>query len=230
MKNTKVKQKLTQDEINPVTFDLHEYNVHVGTREIFLHGYLDIEAYEQEEPGVEYRMATRFIKNLVLVQQQGDENILIHQHTIGGNWNDGIAIYDAIKACPCLTTILAYAHARSMSSITLQAADRRVLMPNAEVVIHLGWIVLSDRNRAVYSQADYAKKTDATMLRIYAHRCKHGKFFKGKMTPKEITAYIDGQLKAKTDWIMTAEEAVFYGFADGVFGARGFETMEKIRR
>jgi ATP-dependent protease ClpP protease subunit len=37
------------------------------------------------------------------------------------------------------------------------------------------------------------------------------------------------KLEQKVDWWLTAEEAVYYGFADGVFGQPGYETLNKIR-
>jgi ATP-dependent protease ClpP protease subunit len=36
-------------------------------------------------------------------------------------------------------------------------------------------------------------------------------------------------MREKVDWWMDAEEAVFYGFADGVLGQEGFENLDKIR-
>ena len=45
-------------------------------------------------------------------------------HSVGGNWNDGMAIFDAIELCQSYVTIIVYGQAESMSSIILQAADK----------------------------------------------------------------------------------------------------------
>jgi ATP-dependent protease ClpP protease subunit len=37
------------------------------------------------------------------------------------------------------------------------------------------------------------------------------------------------QLDNKSDWILNAEEAVYYGFADGVLGDRKFNTIDKLK-
>jgi len=37
------------------------------------------------------------------------------------------------------------------------------------------------------------------------------------------------QLDNKSDWILDAEESVYYGFADGVLGDRKFTTIEKLK-
>ena len=69
------------------------------------------------------------------------------------------------------------------------------------------------------------------MLEIYTNRCKNGKYFKNKkMYGKRITDYISKKMAEKTDWILSAEEAVYYGFADGILGTKGFKTIDSIRR
>ncbi len=41
--------------------------------------------------------------------------------------------------------------------------------------------------------------------------------------------FIDQKIKQVGDWYMMPDEAVYYGFADGVYGEKGFETQAKIR-
>ena len=85
-----------------------------------------------------YRMATTFIKNIRLLDQIKNEPIIIHMDSLGGNWGDGMAIYDAIKISRSHVTILVYGQAESMSSIILQAANKRITMPNAYFMCHYG--------------------------------------------------------------------------------------------
>ena len=44
-----------------------------------------------------------------------------------------------------------------------------------------------------------------------------------------IRKHIMSQLDNKSDWILNAEEAVYYGFADGVLGDRKFSTIDKLK-
>jgi len=44
----------------------------------------------------------------------------------------------------------------------------------------------------------------------------------------EIARFIDKKLKDLTDWRLSAEEAVAYGFADGVLGKGRFKTIDKL--
>ena len=115
--------------------DVHGYGLDVKNREIYLHGYI---ANTDEDPGVEYRMATSFYKNIRMLDALSRDPIIIHMHSIGGNWSDGMAIYDAITLSRSYVTIVAYGQAESMSSIILQAADKRVMTPNSYFMLHYG--------------------------------------------------------------------------------------------
>lgn len=222
------KRTLTLDDRSTVLYDLHEYGINEITRELFLHRYIHNESETAGDCGVDYRMAVTFIKNLGFLDGS-KENIFVHMQSRGGDWNDGIAVYDAIKASIAPVTILAYAHARSMSSVILQAADVRVLMPNCDFVVHYGWTSRGeDRFTPVMNQMEHEKRLNDVMLGIYAGRCKDGKHFQ-TASRSQIMNYIKVQLQDKTDWIMSAKEAVMYGFADGVLGTKGFETIKKIR-
>jgi ATP-dependent protease ClpP protease subunit len=209
-------------------YNIHEYGLSTVTREIFLHSHVYPEL-GIEEPGMDFRMANQFVKNIRVLDQMGTSSILIHQMSVGGDWNYGMAIYDAIKACVSSVTILAYAHARSMSSVTLQAADRRVLMPDCDFLIHHGAWAMDDRVTAVVSNIEHTKKVETPrMMQVYAERCASAPMWEG-CKRKEIVSYIMEMIDHKSDWIMTAKEAVKHGFADGVFGEPGFETMQGIR-
>ena len=75
----------------------HEYDIITSRREIFLHSYFDGE----EESGVDYRVANRFLKNIKILESISDDPIVIHQHSVGGDWECGMLIYDSLVATPC---------------------------------------------------------------------------------------------------------------------------------
>jgi len=222
--------KHSSSKIEQILTGAHSHNVNVFTREIFLHGYYG--SGDSEEPGVEYRMATTFEKNMRILDQEGQTNVLVHMHTFGGNWNDGMGMYNAIEFARSPTTILAYAHARSMSSIILQAASKRVMMPDSEFMIHYGTEGNEDHYLAFMSAADASKKVAERMLRIYAKRCINGEYFQNHyktLTEDKVMAFLTRKMQERGDWWLDAEKSVYYGFCDGVLGDQGFETMDKIR-
>jgi ATP-dependent protease ClpP protease subunit len=206
--------------------EIHNHHINHLNREIYLHGHVDAD----EEPGVDYRMATSFIKNLHILGLQSNHNILVHMHTIGGNWADGMAIFNSIRLSNSPVTIIGYAQASSMSGIVFQAADRRVLMPDCEIMIHHGSIALDDTTMAAKSAIDQNEKYCKKMLNIFAERAIMGAYFKDrKYSLRKAINFIDQKIRQVGDWYLDPEEAVYYGFADGILGDKGFETITKAR-
>jgi ATP-dependent protease ClpP protease subunit len=153
-------------------------------------------------------------------------------HTIGGDWNDGMAIYHAISLSPCHITILGYASVCSMSSIILQAADVRLLMPDTDFMIHFGEMATEGYSLSVVSGADYERRLIDRMLDVYADVCVHGKFFADHykiLTREKVKRYIARKMKSRGDWHLSAEEAVYNGFADGILGQKNYEDLNTIR-
>lgn len=62
--------------------DIHNYGTSLTSREIFLHNFY---GSEESNPGVEYRMANTFLKNITVLNNKSSDNITIHMHSIGEN-------------------------------------------------------------------------------------------------------------------------------------------------
>ena len=197
--------------------DFHDYGANVATREIFLHNHLHSE--DNQNPGVEYRMSNTFMKNLRALELKNHNPITIHMQSIGGEWSDGMAIYDAIIMCKSFITIIAYGQASSMSSIILQSADHRAMTPNSHFMPHYGSTDINTDYLSAMNQADYERKICSVMFDIYASRCVDGKFFYDKFgkkpSEKQVKQYLIRKLKSG-DWYLDPEESVYYGFADEV--------------
>jgi ATP-dependent Clp protease protease subunit len=211
----------TAHKVDEKISSTHDYWIDPESREMWIHG-VDVSSGEGEwpEPGVEYNMATTVIKNLHYLRKQSEtKEVVIHLHTCGGEVGEGFAIYDTIRLMPYPVTIISYTHARSMSSIILQAAagesDKRLLLPSSHFMFHWGSIVTGGHAIAVYSEVDFYKKYDELMLDIYVDCVKKGVKFKGK-TESQIRKYLKDMMNKKSDVFLTAEEAVEWGFADGI--------------
>ncbi len=200
-----------------ILYDLHNYGANIDTREIFLHNYYSSD--DNLNPGVEYRMSNTFIKNIRSLEIKSDKPITIHMQSVGGEWSDGMAIYDAIKMSRSFVTIIAYGQAESMSSIILQAGDRRLITPNTHFMSHYGSTDSSGEYLSVQNWVRYEKHICDVMLDIYADSCVGGKYFKDKYGPKPDTEKVKSFLSRKLksgDWYLNAENAVNYGFADEI--------------
>ena len=135
--------------------NIHSYNIDIENRELYIHAPLD----NIEESNLDYRSAVIFEKNLRHLNLISLEPILVHMHLPGGDWQDCLGMYDAIKASKARVIILAYARAESSSSVLLQAADLRILMPNTNVLIHYGSFTLDgEHSKAAASSIQWNEK------------------------------------------------------------------------
>ena len=216
---------------NQLLHQIHDLNINIETREIFLHSFV---SYEAEESGVDYRSAINLQKNLRILEKMNTKPILIHMHLPGGDWSDCLGMYDTIKSCQSKTIILAYAKVESSSSVILQAADTRILMPNCHVLVHYGSIYLDADHKAATSNLRWSERESDKMLDIFSEKCATSPIAKDKNWKKMMAKkHIQSQLSSYSDWIMSANDAVYYGFADGVLGSDAYPTISdltKIRR
>jgi ATP-dependent protease ClpP protease subunit len=210
---------------------VNDYSIDVEHREIFL---FPREEYsygaeeEMSEPGVEFSMANQFIKNLRLLSNMTDDPILIHLKSCGGDWTEGLAIYQAIKACRNEITILNYASARSMSSIIFCAGDYRAMMPYSDFMIHTGTLTFSGTGTQVETEYQQKQRADSIMYDIYLQHLRKSDHFAG-WSDKKISNWLTREMKDKEEVYFTAEECLDYNWADTIFGADGTYDWDSLR-
>ena len=215
--------KINSDNIS----DINMYGLDVVNREIYLHSHVG----SLDEEGVDYRMAASFYKNIRILETMSKEPILIHMHSIGGSWYDGMAIFDAISVADSFTTVVVYGQAESMSSIILQAADSRIMMPNSYFMAHYGTSGYGGDYLSVQKAASFEKKEMELMMDIYTDRLMYSEYIKQNYTDpthEKVKNFIKRKLK-DGDWFLSAEDAVFYGFADNVLKSRKYPTIDSLK-
>ena len=213
-------------------YDIHEHGIDIEANHIYLFPEKDYVAGLGEpmgETGIEYTMASKFIYNLNILMRKSSDPILIHQKTCGGDWAEGMAIHDAIVCCPNYVTILNYSHARSMSSLTLQAADKRVMMKHSTFMFHMGSMAYEGTTKQFMTEATELEKSTKQMLDIYVNSMKNrGKY--SKRSKKFIREWLVTQMDKKEEVYLDAEQAVRFGFADEVFGSNGkYDWSELVK-
>ena len=194
--------------------EIHSYGIDIENRTIYVNSEIDIEG---EENGVDYKMASTFLRNIDFLNRMNEKVITVNIMNCGGDWNYGMAIYDCIRKSKSKVNTVSYAHARSMSSIIPQASKIRYIAKHADFMVHYGEYCDSGDMRKVVSGLAHYETQNKVMLEIYAQRCVDGEFF-GSLdcSVEDVADYIQGQIDKKTDWWMTAQEAVYYGFMDKV--------------
>ena len=206
--------------------DTQETGLILNSREVFLRS-----GTSQEEPTINHHVSEIFLMNLRILEQDSRAPIVVHQQTVGGDWHSGMAIYDAIKSSPCSFVFICHGICASMGAIIAQAPLNkgiRISMPNCEWLIHEGSCAVDGTYKQMFSLYEFEKKMmdkSYDILSMSGH--KTGEYFQGS---KEGAAkrFIKRQLNTKEDWWLSAEDAKYYGFIDGIWGDKGFESLEKM--
>ena len=220
--------KLPKTEVDTDLQSIHYYNIDTKNREIYLHSNIDA----AEENGVDFRSAIFLEKNLRYLNLLSSDPILIHMHMGGGDWEDCLGMYDAICSSKAKTIIVAYGKVQSSSSVIFQAPKTRILMPNVNMLIHYGSFTLDgEHSKAAASSVQWNEKECDKMVDIFTDRCMNSSIAKEKNWKKMMAKkHIMSQLANKCDWILTADEAVHYGFADGVLGSKKYPNIDSLKK
>lgn len=202
-------------------FALDNWHEHRVDREAFII-YVGGDTREMEmepgiEPGVTHHMADRLEMNLsVLAHLNATKPILIVLASCGGNWEEGMQMLSAILTAPNPITIVAVKHARSMTSLIPLAADRFLLRPPADFMYHYGmWGFDGLAGEEAWTHFERLREANNTMLRLYVNRLKEQGKFKGQH-PAKIRGMLEDKMRRKVDVFLSADEAIEWGFADGL--------------
>lgn len=168
-----------------------EHGVHIPSQTIMLTGEVNAEMYERLLLGL----------TLIRTRKNGSTDITVELNSEGGCWYSGVAIHDRIKSCSFPVTIRVSGMAMSMASVILQAADKRLITPGSTVMIHDGSEVLEGSPENVMAWAKHSKDICNYMYKIYADA-----------SGKAVTFW---KRKCKKDFILSAEQAITLGLADG---------------
>jgi ATP-dependent protease ClpP protease subunit len=196
---------------------VHEYWMDNKTYEIWIQDEDSSCNGGNGESGITNTSAIRVIKNLNMLKGYMSNGNLarVHLYSIGGSVEDGLAIYDTIMSMPYKVVMYCYAYVPSMASVVLQAADERILMPSAYLMLHHGEINVGEGSQAAYATVDFCKKLDSKILDIYANRAVRGPKFKGKSV-SFVRKKFDEAMNSKGNLYLSPEEAIEWGLADSI--------------
>jgi len=194
---------------SPNYIQWQDYNIDVDNRQIFI-------CDDSEDEGITHQNTPHILKNILYLDSLNNNRIIIHLCSMGGIWDYGMAIFDCIKQCESYTICVIHGHARSMSSIIIQAANLRLMMPNATFMIHYGDIVVEDTSKGFLTAARREHLENEIMLHIYSQRCNKTKDF------------IKSKINKVQEWYMDANEALRHGFIDGIIGSKNYPNLKEI--
>jgi len=225
-----INTKINSSEYSHIS-EAHEHDILVLSREIFLHGEINDE--DGEDAGINSAISNRFLKNLQILESIDYKPIIIHQHSVGGEWESGMMIYDAIQQSRSSFIFVCHGIAASMGSIIPQSIYKkgiRLTMPNCYWLIHEGEQSISGTTKQVQSYCEFTRLSRSQMYNIYSEVCfETGERFKD-MSKAKAKSWIRRKLESKEDWWLTAEDAVTHGFVDGVVGSKKYKSIADLKK
>ena len=200
------KTKRTSDLYLSQISQFHNNNLYLPTRTIYFGGNDDTEV-DSTSDEVNSLTVAQIIRNLHILETKQIAPISLLLNTLGGSWEDGIAVYDLIQNLKSPVNILAIGKVYSMGSIIFQAGTKRILTSNTLMMIHDGTDGYIGDSKSFEAWAKNSKKVRETMYKIYYERIKEKK---PRITLKDI------EEMCSHDTIFTAKEAVKIGLADRI--------------
>lgn len=173
---------------------LFEHDFDVRNRVMYLNGDVD-----QDK-------ADKFIKIIMFLDKTAGD-IIIVLNSEGGCVTNGLAIYDVIKSCQNEVVIKVVGAAMSISSIILQAGDKRIATKHARLMIHRGSASMEGNLVDVEKAVKETKQLDKMCVDIYFEKLtdKNPDFKRNKL--EKMMDY---------DTYISAEEALELGFVDDI--------------
>lgn len=173
-----------------------QYDRLLKTRSLFLCGEINKDS------------ADKLIKDLVVLEAEGDEPVKIFINSPGGDVDAGFAIYDMVRFVSCPVVMVGMGLVASAAALVLLAvpAERRVGLPNSSYLIH---------------QPLSEMRGNATEIEIHAQQLEK---MKGKLNRliSEATGVSLDKVTMDTDrdhWL-DADEALRYGLISKVASSR----------
>ena len=130
----------------------------------------------------------------------GKKDVVVSINSPGGDYFEGLAIYNLLREHPAKVTVKVVGIAASAASVIAMAGDEIQIARAGFMMIHNTWVVAVGDRHSLRDVADWLEPFDETAIDIYAARTG--------LEPKAI-----GKMLDKETWI-GGKEAVDQGFAD----------------
>lgn len=143
----------------------------------------------------------------------GNKDVIVTINSPGGDYFEGLAIYNLLRDHPAKVTVKIAGIAASAASVIAMAGDEVQIARAGFIMIHNTWVIAAGDRHALRDVADWLQPFDETAVDIYAARTG--------LEPKDIAKLLD-----RETWI-GGKEAVEQGFADSLLAADEIDAKAK---
>lgn len=148
----------------------------------------------------------------------GEKDITVSLNSPGGDFFEGIAIYNLLREHPHKVTVKIISLAASAASVIAMAGDEVEISKYGSFMIHDAWAFVVGNRLDMVEAAELLESFDASMVNLYADATG--------VSTKEITAMMDKD-KGNGTWF-SGEQAVEKGFATSLLPADEIAESDKL--
>lgn len=132
----------------------------------------------------------------------GAKDITVNINSPGGDFFEGVAIYNLLRAHPAKVTVQVMGLAASAASVIAMAGDEVLMGEGSFLMVHNAWAVAIGNRHDMQDAANLLEPFDASMAALYASR--------SGMSKQEAAAMMDAET-----WL-GPDAAIEQGLADGL--------------
>lgn len=134
----------------------------------------------------------------------GDRDVTVNINSPGGDFFEGVTIYNLLREHPHKVTVKIMGLAASAASVIAMSGDDVRMTDGSFLMIHNAWAIAIGNRHDMREAADWLEPFDAAMAEVYAAR--------SGLDTTEVAAMMD-----RETW-MGVDDAIESGFATGRIG------------
>ena len=207
------------------TYDIQVFYMELGNiiitnqtaehAEIRIEGTIGIpEDWQFDNPDESISTYDKFAKKISEIKNMSAKTADIHISSYGGNVNDALQIFDAVKSLNADVTTMCHGYCASAATIIAQCGNRRKISANSLYLIHNSSATARGNKEELKKVQTMLDKTDERIANIYA-----------TASGRDISHFIE--LMNAGDWL-SPQEALDAGLVDEIVDADSVKIANEL--
>ena len=181
----------------------------VDTTIIDIEGTIGVpESWQCDNPDMRVTTYERFKQSVSRIADISNSTIRVNIRSTGGDVNDALLIYEALKATGAKVTTCCYGYTASAATIVAQAASEwcRLIAPTSLYLVHNSLCAVEGNADEIEAEVEMLRQTDRRIAEVYASRS-------GRSAEEFLTLMAENCGRGR--WLSPAE-AIAEGLVDAI--------------